>query len=248
MCLIPTEREARQRLPNMLANPTRRTTFESLANLSSRLFAGKMILARKGTKYYYPCRLIAKSTRRAQGGDTWTIKWWRYANHSSAGQYELKVPISRLADALWENSAERRQIQLGEWKRAYIVHELNDEEESLTNPEARRFTTEIHHALVPHSPILSQLLHNPDAVSSDLVPAKRWAQTQRDIHGNAVPFCGLLTLNDQLSINNWYYKHIEDAYLEFEHNWELDADTIEHGSDLEQYIINQAWDKLVTFT
>jgi hypothetical protein len=164
------------------------------------------------------------------------------------------------------------ELQLGKWKRAYIVHELNDEEESLTNPEARRFTTEIHHALVPHTPILSQLLHNPDAVSSDLVPAKRWAQTQRDIHGNAVPFCGLLTLNDQLSINNWYYKHIEDASAkmhiwwastpiahartlllasrhrqEFEHHWEPDADTIEHGSDLEQYIINQAWDKLVTF-
>jgi hypothetical protein len=108
---------------------------------------------------------------------------------------------------------------LGEWKRAHIAWELEDEEELLSKPEQGSYTPAIHDALEPHINILTQLLHQPGDVESD-IPAKTWLETQKEIRsiGKSIPFTGSLTLQDLIAVNHWYYKNVKDA-SKLQHLW-----------------------------
>ncbi|KAF9064256.1 hypothetical protein BDP27DRAFT_1367319 [Rhodocollybia butyracea] len=227
---------------------------------------GKGVLAMHREKYYYPCRLIARDSRKQR----WTIKWWRHNTHKLAGQYEFNVSTSRLLDGLWGNAEARRQVRLGEWKRAYMAQELEDEEELLSKPEQGSYTPAIHDALEPHINILTQLLHQPEDIESD-IPAKTWLETQTEIGGigKSIPFTGTLTLQDLIAVNHWYYKNIKGASTLqhlwigsipighartllvaarqrtlFVDSWESSPEIHSQFVDIDTYVVDRAWELL----
>ncbi|KAK0499256.1 hypothetical protein EDD18DRAFT_1103677 [Armillaria luteobubalina] len=85
---------------------------------------------------------------------------------------------------------------LGKFLRADEVHENEDPEEFLLNPESLPFNSEIDKALSPYRRVLHTLMFSPETVGSSSIPAKAWLDIQKKkppvIHWN-----GTLSLDDQ---------------------------------------------------
>ncbi|KAK7446054.1 hypothetical protein VKT23_014677 [Stygiomarasmius scandens] len=59
---------------------------------------------------------------------------------------------------------------------------------------------------------------SPRSVSSRSVPALAWARSQKRFTSNVVPFTGLLSIEDQARINDWFKTHVAGAST-CEHLW-----------------------------
>ncbi|KAK7434743.1 hypothetical protein VKT23_020021 [Stygiomarasmius scandens] len=217
-----------------------------------QFFEGKMVLASKG-KYHYPARLIKDNS-----DGTWIIKWWRLNKHDEAGCYAC-ISQHALVSALWRDLRRRRMIRLGQWTRAHLVEYQQDE---IRYPLYLSFSSEVSTALMPHRDILSQLtFSSPNAIFPD-VPAFSWALRQK---GKVVPFTGLISVEDQARINDWFRSNIPQA-SSCEHHWVAGiaighARTLfvasQHRAEIvsefdgdfsESDVIKAAWKRLVHFT
>lgn len=111
-------------------------------------------------------------------------------------------------------------------------------------------------------------------MSAHIVPAKQWLEKQghSPALGKAVPFTGLLSLDDQLQIHNWFWENIPNAKSkmhewiatvpaahartllvaachckQIENDWEVESKQSNY-ENLEQYVIEQAWELLQEYT
>ncbi|KAF9065975.1 hypothetical protein BDP27DRAFT_1404631 [Rhodocollybia butyracea] len=136
-----------------------------------------------------------------------------------------------------------------------MAQELEDEEELLSKPEQGSYTPAIHDALEPHINILTQLLHQPEDIESD-IPAKTWLKLKQKSE-------------DLIAVNHWYYKNIKGASTLqhlwigsipighartllvaarqrtlFVDSWESSPEIHSQFVDIDTYVVDRAWELL----
>ncbi|KAF9548012.1 hypothetical protein CPC08DRAFT_591108, partial [Agrocybe pediades] len=180
--------------------------------LKDRLRRGRGALARSGS-FWYPVRLIHCE------GDSWRVRWWRGCESSGTHivpDSVTSVQLEDIVDSLWTDYKARREIRLGKWKRSCDV---KTPDEILDDPSSIDYTKVVDDALKDSIYLLKQLLHNPEDVDSQLVPSKKWIESQRkSIRTTIVPYVGSLTLLERAQIANWFEIFVsEDPKIR--HQW-----------------------------
>lgn len=69
---------------------------------------GKGVLVKQDNAYYYPGRLICWDKRTQSG----TVQMWRGIQNDLANHIIKHVPITDIADGLWQDQEGRRKIRV----------------------------------------------------------------------------------------------------------------------------------------